>query len=73
MLIFAQAVNLVARHGLQVVIHEAVGVILHAAALDDTSLAVLNTPVGSVRGVGIVVLSSTRKHTVRTVGGGPPY
>ena len=68
-LILAEAVDLVTRHSLQIVVHEAVGIVLHAAALDDTSLAVLDAAVGSVCGVRVVVLLSTRVHAVGSVRG----
>src|SRR5690242_4771706 len=67
MLIFTQTVNLMARHGLQIVVHETVGIVLQAAALDDASLAILNTPVGSVCGVGVEVLTGTGVYAVRSV------
>jgi hypothetical protein len=69
-LVLAEAVDLMARHGLQVVVHEAVGIVLKSTALDDASLAVLDATTRSISSIGIVVrnVPVATEHAVGTIG-----
>ena len=69
-LILAQAVNLVTRHGLQVIVHEAIGVVLQAATLNNTGLAILHATTWAIGSVWIVVVHIAIHGTgIRTVAG----
>ena len=54
MLILAEAVDFMARHGLQVVVHEAISIVLKTAALNDASLTILDTTTWSIRRIRVV-------------------
>jgi hypothetical protein len=70
MLVLAKAVDLVTRHGLQVVVHEAVSIVLKTTALDDASLAILNTTTRSISGVRVEQRNARgTKHAVCAVAG----
>jgi hypothetical protein len=74
MLVLAESVDLMTRHSLQIIVHEAVGIVLETTGLNNASLAVLNASTRSVCGIRVVVWNiGPTEHAVCTISSGPTH